>query len=215
MVNDNELQILMNALRLTVFTVALLWLSHVLRAQGEQYEKYQDKSNYVHGYVILPDGTKRGGMLKVPSLNKLFAYSQVNMVDKAGVKHTHQPRELKGYQLGSRRFVSDGKRFLEVVIDGPVLLCEYKYWQYMTVGPGSAGTSRASSDFYVRWSEEEAFEYVKGRKFKERWGKRLAACPDVQAAVQNEELRYRDMETIIRQYNRCLRPVPEKILEGF
>ena len=70
-------------------------------------------------------------------------------------------------------------------------------------GMASMNYSSTSEDFSVKRTEETSFKWVKKKNFKKEFSNYFEECEIVKAAILNNKLTHKDIESIVRKYNYC------------
>ncbi len=93
--------------------------------------------------------------------------------------------------------------FLQLVIDGELKLFLYYFTQTMSGGPGM-GTSTYQQIEHVLQLRNSSPMIPSGLSFRKSLTTYLSDCPEVTTHIQNRDLRRRDLEIIVMEYNkRC------------
>lgn len=171
-------------------------------------------AQYIDGFVITSDGDTINGTLK--NLGITTSCSKVKFYYDNGEKGKFKVGNLKGYQRGNEAYVvrmrerplsltRPMKSFMKVLDHGKVNLYEYNYTVnsggYMGAGGVMVGSySSNRTDYYLEKSSGQLM-LVRTGNFKKEMSNYFKNNKDLSASILEKELRYNDIEEIVRIYN--------------
>lgn len=170
---------------------------------AKKYEKYSSKYNYRSGYIITKRGVKIEGLIK-DLTGELQKHKRVVFVSKEGQKSTYYPSGIAEYGLSSKRYVSNGSNFFELVYETKAITL-YKL-RYAISGYGGNSASYLSSSYYVKRTSEHKFVEIRRMGFRKNLRNYFSDCPLLQEKIENKELTHKDAMKIVKFYqSQCTR----------
>lgn len=173
------------------------------------------QKSFSDGYIVtLKNDTIKGKIKDYFPTRFSFAPKKLAFIDSSGVEKVYMPKDLSGYsKAGLANYLSvdlgNGKNFIKIEIDGFISLLSIKGkgTSTMFVPNGAGGTSMVSGGsyetetFYLYKKQDSTFLEVSKMGFKEWVANFLADYTKLKDMILNKELRYDDIEIIVKMYN--------------
>ena len=191
-------------MKFTRFSLLLLvFLSTIFYTHAQNPKKYLD------GYVILKTNDTVYGKLKKFNLIKSCVY--FNFLNSDGKRVNFKKNEVIAYKRGDEEFVKktheivplqmqmwNSDAFMKVIERGKVTLYKIAYFIEEPMGNNLKMRKTVTIYYLERGNEFITFDGLAIRKqMMEFFGDR----PDLVAKIKNKELKYKDMEELVKLYN--------------
>lgn len=155
-------------------------------------------NNYEPGYVILKDETKKAGQLKIRFTNG----NQLKFKDSTG-KIIIDAAAVREFNKGGVNFVTFQQdsvtEFIELITKGNLTL----YYQHHNMATGGSGIfTNLGGRYYIKMKGNNRMTLVdKGLNFKDQILSYIKDDEELKTLIINEYLKYKDIKTIIMNYN--------------
>ena len=170
---------------------------------------------FSEGYIItLKNDTIRGKVKDYFPARFSLAPRKIAFIDSTGVEKVYMPRDLSGYSKADiANYLSvnlgNGKNFASIEIDGYITLLSLKSkgTSTMFVPNGVGGMNTVSGGsynteiFYLYKKQDGTFLEVTKMGFRDWVANFLADDTKLKEMIINKELRYDDIEIIVKMYN--------------
>ncbi|MEO1053251.1 MAG: hypothetical protein AAFX87_21645 [Bacteroidota bacterium] len=161
-----------------------------------------------NGYVVtLKNDTIRG---RLKNFGEIKSCNKVDLVDNKKARRKYKPKHLKAYQIDNSIYVTQRAErplklgsalvFMKLVVDGDVRLFRYHYFaQTGGAGPNQPSISTPEIDYYLE--RDGKLTLVRSLGFKKSMSIYFRDNRELIKLIQNKDLKYRNMEEIVRIYN--------------
>lgn len=174
---------------------------------------YSQFDNYIKGFVIKESKDTIFGKLKDMSDER--SCSTIKFIDPNGNRIKFKNKDVYAYKRGNdlyfkksfERPVSIGKMqgFMKIIVDGEIKLYQFNYavrnaGTMNSDGVMTGGGTSYQKDYYVEKDDEHIL--VRKGVFKNTMSEYFSDNKDLSDKINSRELKYRDMEKIVRIYNK-------------
>jgi hypothetical protein len=174
------------------------------------------QKSFSEGYIVtLKNDTIKGKVKDYYPARFSFAPKKISFIDSSGIEKVYMPKDLSGYSKADMANylsvdVGNGKNFVKVEIDGFITLLSIKgrgtSTMFVPGGTGGmhpvSGGTYETETFYLYKKQDSAFLEVTKMGFKEWVANFVADYTKLKEMILNKELRYEDIEIIVKMYNK-------------
>ena len=174
------------------------------------------QKSFSEGYIVtLTNDTIKGKIKDYFPARFSIAPKKIAFIDSSGIEKVYMPKDLSGYSKADiANYLSvdigNGRNFVKVEIDGYISLLSIKgkgtSIMFAPTGTGGmhpvSGGSYETETFYLFKKQDNAYLEVTKTGFKEWVASFVADNTKLKEMILNKELRYDDIEIIVKIYNK-------------
>lgn len=208
------MSLIMRQFYLTIaFILFLFPLFGQQKEKSAKYEKFERNINYTKGYIVLEEERIKG-LIKVKS-SEVGQFQSVKFVHYSGEKETYYPSDISEFGYYSNKFESIDGSFYKLLAKGKrvdlLQNVSISYGPGVMMGIAGAGAGAAtptissSKNDTKHLRDVETGELTRVRKidFRSQTTQLFADCPELIKKIESKEYRFRDLRTIVREYDHC------------
>ncbi len=196
----------------SVLAIILILASFGFSQNNNETIRFFKKKGYEEGFVVFDNGEVFKGQLRRYSTEA--SCGRIKAKDSSGTTRIFWPKQVNYYKRGNEYFVKKKivfgfKVFMKVVISGKLTLYAYCY---KTSSMSSTMSSPFTSSYTISYSSrgidyylgfEEKFFKINGfKKIMIDFFTNYAPDKELVEKIKNKELKYRDIQTIVNEYNK-------------